>query len=601
MSGELQQIQVAVQEVAEAIASALNMEVEIFDNELVVVGATGRIRSKIGFKQETAHVATFVLERGASCTIDEPGKHFICANCKIKRNCFCTSALVCPISREGRILGTISLLSFNEEQREILLSRQGQFFDYMARMGELIAGQAQLHEALDQLATSELHLKTIIDTVNDGIITVDANSNISYFNKEAERLLGVRGELMIGKPVQDYFTDSPLPAIIKKRISITGKETSYKRNQCEMKLFYSAFPIILGEKVVGAVKTFKDVKTISQIAGSINNRHEMTTFDDILGHSQTICELIERAKLVAAGTSTVLLQGESGTGKEMFARAIHQASPFRNGPFQAINCSAIPEMLLESELFGYEEGAFTGARKGGKPGKFELADGGTIFLDEIGDMPLFLQAKLLRVLESKTLERVGGTTALHFNTRVVAATHHDLESMLREGKFRDDLYYRLNVIPLYIPSLKERREDILFLAKSFLEKYCFLNNKEIGTMEPEVEEMLLNYDWPGNVRELENVIEHAVNFEQSLQLNKGSLPQWLFNKLHNPIQPERLKNQVSEWEFEVIEKLIAEQGTSLAAKKAIAKKLGISLTTLYRKINKIKAMSDVLETANEAG
>lgn len=591
MGGELQQIQETVQEVAEAIASALNMEVEIFDNELVVVGATGRIRSKIGFKQETAHVATFVLERGASCTIDEPGKHFICANCKIKRNCFCTSALVCPISREGRILGTISLLSFDEEQREILLSRQGQFLDYMARMGELIAGQIQLNEALDQLATSELHLKTIIDTVNDGIITVDANSNISYFNKEAERLLGVRGELMIGKPVQDYFTDSPLPAIIKKRTSITGKETSYKRNQSEIKLFYSAFPIILGEKVVGAVKTFKDIKSITQLAGSITNRHEMITFEDIQGHSQTICELIERAKIVAAGTSTILLQGESGTGKEMFARAIHQASPFRNGPFQAINCSAIPEMLLESELFGYEDGAFTGARKGGKPGKFELADGGTIFLDEIGDMPLFLQAKLLRVLESKTLERVGGTTALHFNTRVVAATHHDLESMLREGKFRDDLYYRLNVIPLYIPSLKERREDILFLAKSFLEKYCFLNNKEISTIEPEVEEMLLNYSWPGNVRELENVIEHAVNFEQSIQLNKNSLPQWLFNKLHNPVQPERLKSQVSEWEYEVIEKMIAEQGTSLAAKKAIANKLGISLTTLYRKLNKIKEMS----------
>jgi sigma-54 dependent transcriptional regulator, acetoin dehydrogenase operon transcriptional activator AcoR len=591
LSGELQKIQVAVQEVAEAIASALNMEVEIFDNELVVVGATGRIRSKIGFKQETAHVATFVLERGASCTIDEPGNHYICTNCKIKRNCFCTSALVCPISREGRILGTISLLSFNVEQREILLSRQGQFFDYMARMGELIAGQAQLYETLDQLATSELHLKTIIDTINDGIITVDANSNISYFNKEAERILGVRGELMIGKPVHDYFTDTPLPAIIKKRTSITGKETSYKRNQSEIKLFYSAFPIILGEKVVGAVKTFKDIKTITQLAGSINNRHEMITFEDIQGHSQAICELIERAKIVAVGTSTVLLQGESGTGKEMFARAIHQASPFRNGPFQAINCSAIPEMLLESELFGYEEGAFTGARKGGKPGKFELADGGTIFLDEIGDMPFFLQAKLLRVLESKTLERVGGTTALHFNTRVIAATHHDLESMLREGKFRNDLYYRLNVIPLYIPSLKERREDILFLAKSFLEKYCFLNNKEISTMEPEVKEMLLNYGWPGNVRELENVIEHAVIFEQSLQLKKNSLPQWLFNKLHNPVQPEKLKNQVSEWEYEVIEKMIAEQGTSLVAKKAIANKLGISLTTLYRKLNKIKEMS----------
>ncbi|MBW6464185.1 MAG: sigma 54-interacting transcriptional regulator [Firmicutes bacterium] len=592
INSELQNIQQVVQEVAEAIASALVMEVEIFDNNLVVVGATGRIRSKIGFKQETAHVATFVLERGSSCTIDVPGEHFLCAHCKIKKNCFCTSALVCPISRDGKIIGTISLLSFDEEQRRILLSRQGQFLDYMARMGELIAGQAQLNMALTQIASSERHLKTIIDSVSEGIIAVDSNASISYFNKAAERLLNTRGELLIGKPVQQFFPNSPLPSIINEQTSISGKEISYKNEHIEIRLAYSAYPIILGDKVVGAVKTFNDIKTITKYAGSLASRHEAVTFDDIHGSSPVLKNLIKQAKVVAKGRSTVLLQGESGTGKELFARAIHQDSPFKTGPFQAINCSAIPELLLESELFGYEEGAFTGARKGGKPGKFELADGGTLFLDEIGDMPLFLQAKLLRVLESSNLERVGGTKEYWFNVRLIAATNQDLEMMLNQGKFRYDLYYRLNVIPLYIPSLKERRDDVIFLASHFLEKYCFLLGKQINSLHDDVAEMLLNYNWPGNVRELENVIEYAVNFEQSVQLTKQSLPKWLSKKQHHANQPARLKNQTSEWEYEVIEKMIEDYGASLEAKKIIADKLGISVTTLYRKLKKMQEQSE---------
>jgi sigma-54 dependent transcriptional regulator, acetoin dehydrogenase operon transcriptional activator AcoR len=347
----------------------------------------------------------------------------------------------------------------------------------------------------------------------------------------------------------------------------------------------------LGDTVVGAVKTFKDIKGITRLAGSLANRHEKITFEDIQGESPAIRSLIERAKVVAAGRSTILLRGESGTGKELFARAIYQASPFKNGPFQVINCSAIPESLLESELFGYEEGAFTGARKGGKPGKFELADGGTLFLDEIGDMPLFLQAKLLRVLESSTLERVGGTRECHFNVRIIAATNCDLERMVAQGQFRADLYYRLNVIPLFVPSLRERLEDIITLAKFFLEKYGFLLGKQIGSLNAEVQETLLNYHWPGNVRELENVIEYAVNFEQTAQIRKVSLPQWLLNKQQSGDRTARLKSQTREWEYEVIGRMIEELGTSLEAKKAIAGRLGISLTTLYRKLKKAEAYS----------
>lgn len=582
----MQQIQEVVQVVAEAIASALNMEVEIFDNNLVVVGATGRIRGKIGFKQQTSHVSEHALKAGSSCVIDKPGEHYLCSNCMIKKNCFCTAALVSPISLNSKILGTISLLSFDHDQRNILLSRQGQYLDYIARMGELLAGQAQLHEALHELSSSEKYFKTIIDSVNEGIIAVNSETIITHFNKAAERFLNVQSNIMIGKPLKDYFPDSSLPEIINNRKPVTEKEAEFLSSGSETRIIYSAYPIIIEDKVVGAVKTFKDSKTITQFAGSIASRHEAVTFNDIKGESAAISKLIDQAKIVAHGRSTVLLQGESGTGKELFARAIYQASPFNKGPFQVINCSAIPESLLESELFGYEEGAFTGARKGGKPGKFELADGGTLFLDEIGDMPLFLQAKLLRVLENSTLERVGGTKQYSFNIRIIAATNQVLEKMVQEGTFRQDLYYRLNVIPLYIPNLRERPEDILPLSSFFLEKYSFLMGKTINTIDNDLQDVLSNYSWPGNVRELENVIEYAVNFEITSSLSITSLPPWLTLKKMNPEKKKALKSKTDILERDLITEMLKMHGTSLEAKQNIADQLGISLTTLYRKMRK---------------
>jgi sigma-54 dependent transcriptional regulator, acetoin dehydrogenase operon transcriptional activator AcoR len=588
---ELQQIKDVVQEVAEAIASALKMEVEIFDRNLVVIGATGRIRSKIGFKQETSHVSKYSLETGTSCIIEKPGEHHLCSNCKIKSDCFCTAALVCPINRNGVIMGTISLLSFNKEQRSTLLSRQGQFLDFMARMGELLAGRALLNEALNQLASSEKHLKTTIDSVSEGILAVDTDNNISYINKAAEKLLNAFGEKLIGKPVRNYFPGSPLPSIINSRKPLTRGEISYRLSDHEHNFAFSAYPIILENSVIGAVKIFRNIDDIVPYADNFARRHEAVTFENILGESIAIKGLIEKAKIVASSRSTVLLLGESGTGKELFAKAIHQASPYKNRTFQAINCSAIPESLLESELFGYEEGAFTGARKGGKPGRFELADGGTLFLDEIGDMPLYLQSKLLRVLENNTLERIGGTRKYSFVVRIIAATNQNLELMVKEGRFRNDLFYRLNVIPLLLPSLRERQDDIMCLIKHLLEKYCFLLNKNIIYVDEEVEEILFNYNWPGNVRELENVVEYAVNFEQTGQLTKSSLPRWITEKQELPDHKTMLKNKTRQWEHSIIESMIEEYGTSLKAKKAIAKQLGISITTLYRKLNKIESLN----------
>lgn len=581
---KLQLIQEPVQEIAETIASALKLDVEIFDNNLVVVGATGRIRGKIGFTSKTACVTRHVLATGDSFAIEEPGKHELCQDCAIKTNCFCTASLLCPITLNGQIVGTISLLSFDEHQKKELISRQSHYFDFMARMGELIASRAQLLEIMEQITGNEKYLKTIIDSVSEGIVAVDAGGKISFVNNVVERLFNYRRESLIGEPVTNFFPQSPLPETLLKRVKIIDKEIEVNIHGVKLKFLYSAAPIFIGNEVVGAVKTFKDIRRLSRVAARIYQDHERITFEEIQGKSRALLNLIEQAKIAAAGCSTILLRGDSGTGKELFARAVHQASPYHDGPFQAINCSAIPETLLESELFGYEEGAFTGARKNGKPGKFELADGGTLFLDEIGDMPLTLQAKLLRVLESNTLERIGGNKRYSFNVRIVAATNRNLEEMIENEQFRSDLYYRLNVIPLYIPSLSERKEDIIYLAEFFLEKYSNLLKKQVSGLDSKVKGILLGYHWPGNVRELENIIEYAVNFEQSSLITRQSLPQWIFQKSGVEEEKPTLKNRTAELESEIIREMLGELGDSVETKKEIAARLGISLTTLYRKL-----------------
>ncbi|NMD42432.1 MAG: sigma 54-interacting transcriptional regulator [Firmicutes bacterium] len=583
-TSKLQLIQEPVQEIAEAIASALKLDVEIFDEHLVVVGATGRIRGKIGFTSKTANVTRQVLATGNSYAVEEPGKHELCQKCIIKNNCFCTASLVCPINLNGQIVGSISLLSFDRGQKDDLISRQSQYFDFMARMGELIASRALVLEILDRITGNEKFLKTIIDSVSEGIIAVDAGANITLVNNVVEQLFNLRRESLIGRPVTAYFPDSLLPETIRNRSRFTDKEIEVSVGSSRKKLICSTTPIFIENQIVGAVKTCRDVKELSRVAGRLFQGHERITFEDIQGRSRVMQKLIERAQIAASGGSTILLQGDSGTGKELFARAIHQASPFHDGPFQAINCSAIPETLLESELFGYEEGAFTGARKNGKPGKFELADGGTLFLDEVGDMPLTLQAKLLRVLESNTLERIGGNKQYSFNVRIVAATNRNLEEMIAHGQFRPDLYYRLNVIPLRIASLHERKKDIIHLAEFFLEKYGQLLRKEITGLDHEVREILLCYRWPGNVRELENAIEYAVNFEQSAILTRQSLPQWIIQKCGGEEKKTPLKKRTAELETETIRRMIAEMGDSVETKKEIAARLGISLTTLYRKL-----------------
>jgi transcriptional regulator with PAS, ATPase and Fis domain len=323
---------------------------------------------------------------------------------------------------------------------------------------------------------------------------------------------------------------------------------------------------------------------------AIDRYTQPITFDNIVGQSPAIKAVKEFSKQVAIGDSTVLIRSESGTGKELFARAIHNESLRSNGPFIAVNCAAIPEPLLESELFGYVEGAFTGARKGGKPGKCELAAGGTLFLDEVGDIPLSLQSKFLRMLQERTIERVGGTKTIPIDVRIIAATHRNLEAMIISKEFREDLYYRINVIPIVLPPLRERKEDIYGISTHFLSKYAMRMKKNITDISLEAIQALVDYSWPGNIRELENSIEYAVNVETTGIIGIESLPQRIKTNaealaLTNE-NPKKIFGIIKDVETREVVAAVNRFGWTTTGKQAAADFLGISLATLYRKLKK---------------
>jgi transcriptional regulator with PAS, ATPase and Fis domain len=331
------------------------------------------------------------------------------------------------------------------------------------------------------------------------------------------------------------------------------------------------------------------VQEMTRIKGLVNRMTRAVRFDlnEILGSSPQIKAVKEIAATVALGSASIMIMGESGTGKELFARAIHTMSPRSKGPFIGVNCGAIPETLMESELFGYMEGAFTGALKTGKPGKFELASGGTIFLDEVGDLPLHLQVKLLRVLEEREVERVGSTQPIPVDIRVIAATNRNLEKMMEQGEFRVDLFYRLSVIPLLIPPLRERTGDILEILQFFLARSGRDLGQPVSGVAPEALELLVAYNWPGNVREMQNAVDYAVTMATGPRIELEHLPPRLQTKaVQMPTESDRQIISLEEAESRLIQRALDLYGTTGAGKRQAAEALGIDLATLYRKLKK---------------
>ena len=473
-----------VQQVATAITAALDLETEIIDENLMIIGGTGRYREKTGSYEEDGDLECGLVY--ADCL--RTGREYI--NFNPEHDEFYDARenelaeICCPIRTDDKVLGLIGLIAFTEEQRNIMIHKTLELRTFLQSMAELIDG------------------KYIV-----------SQKNITLQN------------------------------------------------------------------------------TVSSL---LESQSVHASFDSIISRSTAMEKIKKRALQVASSNSTVLITGESGTGKGLLARAIHKESPRCSKPFVSVNCAAIPETLLESELFGYERGAFTGAEKNGKLGKFQLADKGTLFLDEIGDMPLHLQVKLLSCLQNRQVDPVGAVRPVDVDVRIIAATNKDLEEMIRQNQFREDLYFRLNVIPLYIPPLRERPEDISMLVQHIIMKFSMAMGKAVTGIEADAMDVLLSYSWPGNIREVENVIEYAINMEQSDTITVDSLPEKLVRKNKHVnsgsgtgMMHISLKTQLDSAEKQILRECLNQTGWNLEGKRQAAEQLGISESTLYRRLKQL--------------
>lgn len=450
---------------------------------------------------------------------------------------------------------------------------------------------------LDLLLTNEI-LETIIDCAYEWIVVVDTDGRIVYINQNYCQFLEIEKGDALGRHVTEVIENSRMHIVAR-----TGKEEIADLQYIKGNyMIANRIPLFSNGRLFGALGTviFRDTKEWNRMNSHIKSLlpklqtylqdwNESSgakyTLQDIKSVSAAMHELKQKVKSVASGDISVLIRGESGTGKELFAHSIHILSPRSHQPFIKVNCGAIPEHLLESELFGYEEGAFTGAKKGGKKGKFVLAHGGTIFLDEIGDMPLNMQVKLLRVLQEKEVEPVGSLKPIPVDVRVIAATNRPLEKMIEEKRFREDLFYRIHVVPFKIPPLRERPEDIPYLTDYFLGKISRRAGKRVTTIDEEVRRVFDRYHWPGNLRELENVVEAAVHLTDGERITLSSLPESLTGDPKVLIGQLSLKGILEETEKRILERTLEQFHHD---KLEAAKALGISKSSMYEKIKKYR-------------
>jgi len=462
-------------------------------------------------------------------------------------------------------------------------------------VGKLIGGWQKSQALLD----------TLLEYASEAVCVINQREDVEYWNPRAEVLYGIRQENILGRPIGSFFTNLLVSRSL--RDNKTFRDLYHQPREGAHVLITSA-PVPVGEKIIGSVSLERDIADIvyfneelsktgfkmGLLKKEINRLSKKDPFSKIYGHSTIIKKTISIAKKYAATDTTVLITGESGTGKELFAQAIHDESNRSQRPFVAVNCSAIPNTLFESEIFGYAGGAFTGAFKEGKPGKFELADGGTLFLDEVGELDPSVQVKLLRVLQEKILYRVGGTRPIKYNVRVITATNRNLEKLVDEGRFREDLFYRLNVITLSLPPLRDRREDMPELAYLLAQELADHHGRKIVEFDPKVMVAFMSYHWPGNVRELRNVLERMVILAEDEVIRYESLPQLLKIKTPSGMIDVcrggvRLTEVTHQAERQMIMEALEKSNNN---KLKAAKILGIPRSSLYYKMKILGIMSE---------
>ena len=498
--------------------------------------------------------------------------------------CICSHRWTCsaaPIrDPDGNIIGVLDMTGYFDKVHPHTL-------------GMVVAGagaierQIKAERAWQEHDLANRFRETLMESISEGILAIDMNQKVFHINNAANLLLGTNQEKVVGKNIQDIIntqSDEWKP-IINGKIFVTDLEIDAITQFKKMRLTVTSRPIQGdGVQCEGVVMVLNEITRARRLAQRMSGAVAKRTFDDLIGEDISFRATLRLAKTAANSESTVLLLGESGTGKDILAQAIHNSSNRKKGPFVAINCGAIPRDLIGSELFGYTEGAFTGAKKGGSPGKFELAEGGTIFLDEIGDMPAELQSNLLRVIEDKSIRRIGGTSIIPVNVRIIAATNRDLEKAIKQGSFRADLYYRLNVITIRMVPLRKRQKDIEILLLHFLEQLGKQMGKDIIGVDDRVLKLVKTYSWPGNIRELQNAVERALHLADGPVLLPEYLPEEITQVLgKSSFQSENELSAVEDYEKQVILRLLEENKGNLTR---VAARLNIARTTLYRRMAK---------------
>ncbi|MCT4507799.1 MAG: sigma 54-interacting transcriptional regulator [Tepidibacter sp.] len=442
-------------------------------------------------------------------------------------------------------------------------------------------------------------LNHIINNIHEAVCVVDKDGYVIVWNKNSEKLYNIKSKVILGKKLEKFFPKGILLKVLKTKKAVDEVYHSPPRKDSDV--IVTGQPIFIDGELVGAVSTDRDITQVKRLSSQLQRANDTLkflenevkkfssdNFGNIIGKSEKLTKSIQTARQVAKTNASILILGESGTGKEVFSRSIHDYSQ-REGLFVPVNCSAIPSELFESEFFGYESGAFTGANRKGKMGIFELANNGTVFLDEIADLPIQMQAKLLRVLQEKEVRRVGGEKTITINVRVISATNKDLNEMIEKEEFREDLYYRLNVVELNLPPLRERHGDIAILIHKFLKDICAQNSKTVPEIDLEVMDILRNYTWKGNIRELKNTIEHLVVLSKDNIIKKDLIPKYIYDNMNKTTNyqnyPMDLNQAIAKLEQDTIKKAL---NMSAGNKAKAAKYLNIPRSTLYYKMNQYK-------------
>ena len=573
-----------VKKYADVITNMINVDVGIVDKNMRRVTGTGLYKNIEGIPA-LGSVYRNTLETGRTNIIENPRQHILCAECRDKDNCREKLEIATPIYCRDEIVGVLGLVCFNDEQKTKIINDLNSYLNFTKQIAEFIGIKFYEYQEVALQKEREETLNQILNNMAKGVVVSDCNGVVLMVNNAAMTKLKLTNSI-IGK----------VSKVISQNETIMNEDVfKFFIENNEYNVAGKIISLALPNNKKGNALIFDDIQKINSSIAEIANGDNTINLENIIGNSYATLHLKENIRKVAESNSTVLITGESGTGKELVARSLHSEGSRKDKPFVVINCSAIPDTLLESELFGYVKGAFTGANQNGRMGKFELANTGVIFLDEIGDMPLYLQAKILRVIQDKKIERIGSNKSIDLDIRIIAATNVDLQQKIKEQKFRSDLYYRLNVIPMTILPLRERKEDIIPIINNLIYKYNKISDKFVHTIEKDVLDALTEYNWPGNVRELENVIELMINMSSDDGvITKKMLPANILKTSKNTVssadsviyKEDMTLDNFQDIEKRYIETALISYGDDTEGKKYIADKMNIGLTTLYRKMKK---------------